>query len=303
MSWTCLVPAEDVAAAIAAREPDLAIVDCRFTLGAPDAGARAWQTARLPGAVYAHLDRDLSAHASPSQEPAHPCADFSTRAGAGRHPLPSAEAFARRLGDWGITPSHRVAAYDDAGGALAAARLWWLLKLLGHERAAVLDGGIARWRALSLPLDIGFPTPRPATTYAPRAFDAQQIVEAAEVERRLHEAPGWLLDARAAERFRGEVEPIDPVAGHVPGARGRPYTGNLSADGRFKPADTLAREFRALIGDRDPGTVVLMCGSGVTACQNLLAMEQAGLRGARVYAGSWSGWIEDTAHPIARGPV
>lgn len=301
MSWTGVASAQDVAAAISAGEADLAIVDCRFALGDPGAGERAWRQARLPNAVYAHLDRDLSAHASPSQEPAHPRADLSAGAGAGRHPLPSAEAFAGRLGDWGITPAHRVLAYDDAGGALAAARLWWLLKLLDHERVAVLDGGIARWRALGLPLDEGPPAQSRAAAYAPRAFDARRIVEAEAVERRLHDAPGWLLDARAAERFRGEVEPIDRVAGRVPGARNRPYAENLAADGRFKPADALAHEFRALIGDRDPGEIVLMCGSGVTACQNLLAMEYAGLHGARVYAGSWSGWIEGASRPIARG--
>lgn len=288
MSWTTLVSAQDLAAAVAARDLALAIVDCRFVLGDPGAGERAWRQARLPDAVYAHLDHDLS--------------DLSKR-GPGRHPPPDATAFVRRLGAWGITPAHRVVAYDDAGGALAAARLWWLLKLLGHVEVAVLDGGYARWRTLGLPVETDRPSPRPAATYPLQAFDPRRIVEAQEVERRLQDAPGWLLDARAAERFRGEVEPIDRVAGHIPGARGRAYTENLSADGRFKPADALARELRALIGERDPREVVLMCGSGVTACQNLLAMEQAGLRGARVYAGSWSGWIEDPAHPIARGPV
>ena len=190
-------------------------------------------------------------------------------------------------------------AYDAGDGAMAAARLWWLLKLLGHDRVAVLDGGLARWRSLGYPVDAGEFVPPPRGRYFAR-FDARRIAGTDEVKARLGQAPGWLLDARAPERFRGEVEPLDPVAGHIPGARNRPFTDNLR-DGRLKPAQELRAEFEALLQGHAPGEVLLSCGSGVTACHNLLAMEHAGLPGARVYAASWSGWVADPARPVATG--
>jgi thiosulfate/3-mercaptopyruvate sulfurtransferase len=183
---------------------------------------------------------------------------------------------------------------------MAAARFWWLLRLLGHRRVAVLDGGWARWTQLGLPVVASVaPVPLPQQAFEPR-FDAAQIATDAEVEARLEEAPGWIIDARAPERFRGEVEPLDRVAGHIPGASNRPFGANLR-EGRFLPAAELRAAFAALLGARAPGEVLLNCGSGVTACQNLLAMEHAGLHGARVYAGSWSGWISDPSRPVATG--
>ena len=283
MNWDTLVSERDLAAALV-RE-DLRIVDARFVLmnQDPAAGQLGYQESHLPGAVYAHLNDDLSDLAKNGQ---------------GRHPLPDPAAFAKTLGKWGITPAHQVVVYDAGDGSMAAARLWWLLKLLGHTRVAVLDGGLAAWRAAGLPETSE--TPRFAVTADyPASFNHAAVVTAEEVHSRLHEAQGWLLDARAPERFRGEVEPLDAVAGHIPGAVNRPYAQNLR-EGRFKPSDELQAELLPLLRGRKPEDVVLSCGSGVTACHLLLAMEHAGLHGARVYAGSWSGWISDPSRPIAR---
>ena len=277
--WTTLVQAEALAAALG--DPGLVVMDCRSSLADPDAGERAWRAAHLPGARLAHVDRDLSDHG---------------KRGQGRHPWPDAAAFTARLGAWGISPAHRVVAYDDGDGAFAA-RLWWMLRMLGHRDVAVLDGGWARWTALGLPVDAAVPVPVPAT-YAAR-FDHAHLFDAHAVRRHL-DAGGLLVDARAAERFRDEVEPIDPVAGHVPGAVNRPYARNL-AEGRFKPRAQLREEFDALLGGRAPSTMVAMCGSGITACHHLLAMAHAGLPGAALFTGSWSGWISDPARPVATG--
>jgi thiosulfate/3-mercaptopyruvate sulfurtransferase len=286
MKWNALVSAEALAARLA--EPDLRIVDARFVLGGadPEAGARAWRAGHLPRATHADLDRDLS--------------DLRKPASQGRHPLPEAADFVDFLASSGIGPEQQVVVYDHGDAAMAASRAWWLLRLLGQRRVAVLDGGFARWVQLGLPVtgEVAV-VEAPATRFAAR-FDAAAIAGDAEIEQRLQEAPGWLLDARAPERFRGEVEPLDRVAGHIPGARNRPFTANLR-DGRFRPAAELREEFRALIGARESSQVLLSCGSGVTACQNLLAMEHAGLPGARVCAGSWSGWISDPSRPIATG--
>jgi thiosulfate/3-mercaptopyruvate sulfurtransferase len=282
-----LPPVIDARAAAAAIAAGARAVDCRFDVVAPGAdtsrGERDWRASHLPGAVYAHLDRDL--------------ADLSV-AGRGRHPLPSEAAFAASLARWGIAPDTPVVAYDDGSGAMAA-RLWWLLRLAGHADVAVLDGGIAAWRAAGLPEESGAPTIAPAAH--PVRFDASAIAGSDEVLALAGDASRVLLDARAAPRFRGEVEPIDPVAGHVPGALNRPFQDNLGADGRFKPAAELRAAFEALLAGRSARGVVLMCGSGVTACHNLLAMAHAGLDGARIYAGSWSEWIVDPARPVARG--
>ncbi len=261
-------------------------VDCRFDVAAdadPARGERDWRASHLPGAVYAHLDRDL--------------ADLSVP-GRGRHPLPSQAAFAATLSRWGLRPDDAVIAYDDGSGAMAS-RLWWLLRLAGHANAAVLDGGIAAWRAAGLPEDAQAPAPAP--TQCAVHFDQAAIAHSVEIERMREDPSKLLLDARAAPRFRGEVEPIDPVAGHVPGARNRPFSENLDPNGRFKAADSLREEFGALLAGRHPQDAVLMCGSGVTACHNLLAMAHAGLPGARIYAGSWSEWIVDPVRPVARG--
>ena len=260
------------------------IVDCRFELSDVERGARDYAEAHVPGAVYADLNRDLS--------------DLS-KTGVGRHPLPDDANFSAVLNRWGWSPDMFVVAYDDAGGALAAARLWWMIRLVGSRRAAVLDGGLKAWN------DVGFATtgdvPTRASTSNEVRFDASHIVMTDELQRLRGNPKTVLLDARGAPRYRGDVEPIDRVAGHVPGARNRPFADNLDAHGRFKTASQLRADFEILIGSRDPADVVHMCGSGVTACHNLLAMEHAGLTGSRVYAPSWSGWIADEHCAVAVG--
>jgi thiosulfate/3-mercaptopyruvate sulfurtransferase len=261
---------------------EVLIVDCRFDIADAQRGSRDYAEAHIPGAVYADLDHDLS--------------DLTKR-GLGRHPLPDAARFTNALGRWGWTPQTFVVAYDNANGALAAARLWWMLRLIGHEPAAVLDGGFAAWKKASFAL-----TSEQSQRVATRVdadFDTAQIVHTDELERLGSSA--LLIDARAAPRYRGDVEPIDAVAGHVPGAANRPFSDNLTGDGTFKPEAVLREEFSALLGTHQPAQAVHMCGSGVTACHNLLAMEHAGLAGSRVYAPSWSGWITDASRPVARG--
>jgi thiosulfate/3-mercaptopyruvate sulfurtransferase len=277
--WNTLVQAETLS--IALGRPDLALVDCRFSLANPGAGENMYLEAHVPGAVYAHLDRDLS-------DPA--------RQGEGRHPWPQVADFTARLSAWGISPRHQVVAYDGDNGAFAA-RLWFLLHALGHEKVAVLDGGWARWTALGLPHETRVPVPARARYEG--EFDRSRLLDAGQVQAHL-EAGGLLLDARAPERFRGDEEPIDRVAGHVPGATSRPFAENLSGD-RFKAPMQLADEFRGLLDGRSPDQVAAMCGSGVTACHHLLALERAGLRGGKLYTGSWSGWISDPSRPVATG--
>jgi thiosulfate/3-mercaptopyruvate sulfurtransferase len=275
--WATLIDAQSLADRCDAD--DLRIFDCRFALNDTAAGESAWRAAHVPGAQYAGLDRDLSG---------------PHRAGAGRHPWPDADAFCAWLGRCGVTPDTQVVAYDSGDGAYAA-RLWWMLRVLGHRDVAVLDGGWARWSALSLPIDHAVPVVSP-TQYR-GVFDTDRLLDAPAIPERLA-AGDLLIDARAVERFRGEAEPIDRVAGHVPGAINRPYASNLS-EGLFKSAAQLAQEFAALLDGRDPQQVIAMCGSGVTACHHLLAMNHAGLYGARLFTGSWSGWIEDPVRPVA----
>ena len=282
--WTTLVSAEDLRDALG--RPDLVIVDTRFSLADPGAGAAAHREAHLPGAGYAHLDRDLS--------------DLAKPAAFGRHPLPDARGFATTLARLGITPDVQVVAYDAGDGAMAAARLWWLLRLAGHRRVAVLDGGFARWQGLGGPVEAG-DVPDRAVPVRGLDFDAAAIAGVDEVRARRGTEPGWLLDARAPERFRGDVEPIDPVAGHIPGARNRPFAASLR-DGVFLPVPELRASFAEVLGSTRPGDVVLQCGSGVTAAHLLLAMEHAGLHGARIFAPSWSGWVSDRERPVAVGP-
>lgn len=275
-----LVSAADLAASLG--DPALRILDCRFSLADPAAGEADWRTRHIPGALYAHLDRDLSGPHAP---------------GAGRHPWPQATAFAAWLGRVGVTPATRVVAYDAGDGAYAA-RLWWLLRSFGHARVAVLDGGLAAWTAAGLPLETVVPGIEPAPPY-PGRFATERLLDPAAVAARVA-AGDLLVDVRGAERFRGEVEPIDRIAGHVPGARNRPYASNLR-DGRFRPAAELAAQFDALLAGRPPSASIAMCGSGVTACHHLLAMAHAGRDGAALFTGSWSGWIEDPDRPVATG--
>ncbi|KZC19199.1 MULTISPECIES: sulfurtransferase [Rhodanobacter] len=274
----------DVAALAALPASDVLIVDCRVDLVDRAQGERSYLAGHVPGAVFADLERDLS--------------DMSrVPAGLGRHPLPTAAAFSAVLGRWGWVPGLQVVCYDTGPGALAAARLWWLLRLAGVREVAVLDGGFAAWQAAGQPLETA--AHRRTSTAVALAWDARQVIvdHAA-----LHAAPApLLLDARAAARYRGDVEPLDRAAGHVPGARNRPYLDNLCADGHFKPPAQLREEFAAVLGDTAPDRVVHMCGSGVTACYNLLAMEHAGLHGSRLYTPSWSGWVSDPSRPVATG--
>ena len=280
--YATLIDAADLAAL---PSPQVLIVDCRFDLADPDKGARDYRDGHVPGAVYASLDRDLS--------------DLSRQAeGLGRHPLPLEPALSALLSRWGWRPDLQVVCYDTAGGALAAARLWWLLRLVGVRQVAVLDGGYAAWLAAGQPVESGEPHARVPGRVSLRYEAGQVLLDPAAVR---DVATGKLLDARAAPRYRGDVEPLDRVGGHVPGALNRPFADNLGSDGRFKPAAQLHDEFVALLGATAPSHVVHMCGSGVTACHNLLAMEHAGLHGSRLYAPSWSGWISDPARPVAKG--
>jgi thiosulfate/3-mercaptopyruvate sulfurtransferase len=281
MASPLIAPAE-----LAARLDDKGwvVVDCRFTLTDPAAGPAAYARSHIPGARYAHLDDDLARHPEPND---------------GRHPLPAAEDFAARLGGWGIGNDSTVVAYDEASGAMAA-RLWWLLGWIGHDRRLVLDGGFAAWNAAGLPVETGEPKWR-AARFVPRRVATHSVVEAAQLPA-LQAAGGLLVDARAAPRYRGEQEPIDPVAGHVPGAVNRPASVNVEADGRFRAPDALRSELTELLDGRPAGELIAMCGSGVAACQLLLALDVAGLGAGKLYAGSWSEWIRDPRRPVAKGP-
>jgi len=270
------------------EDPDWAVIDCRFDLARPAWGAAAFAEGHIPHAVHADLDRDLSGARS---------------ARTGRHPLPEPAALAATFGRLGIDARVQVVAYDQ-GAAAYAARLWWLLRWLGHRRVAVLNGGLRSWQAAGLPLSTA-PGAR-----APRAFRARpddalwvtsEALAAALAAGTLRDGTLRLLDARGADRFAGENETLDPVAGHVPGAGNHPFAGNHDAEGRFLPAPELARRLRASLAGAAPNAVIAMCGSGVTACDNLLALEIAGLSGGRLYAGSWSEWITDPARPVTRG--
>ena len=264
--------------------PDWVTLDCRFELGKPAAGEAAYAAGHIPGARYAHLDRDLAGPAGPTT---------------GRHPLPEPQVLARRLGAWGIERGTQVVVYDQ-GNSFFAARAWWLLRWLGHERVAVLDGGLAAWLATGRALETALPkvTPR---EFVPQA-NAPMAVSAAQVLQSLQDDTLRLVDARGADRFAGENETIDPVGGHVPGAFNHHYARNYQADGRLKDAATLRTEWLQTLNGRPSEALIAMCGSGVSACVNLLALEHAGLQGARLYPGSWSEWIRDPARPVARGP-
>ncbi len=277
-----LVDTEALAAHL--HDPDWVVLDCRFSLTDPEAGRRAYAQGHIPDARYAHLDEDLSSPITPTS---------------GRHPLPDPGALARKLGAWGIDEGKQVIAYDEDTGALAS-RLWWLLRWLGHQAVAVLDGGLAKWRREACPLSVERPAPAPTVFHA-RGNDALWV-STPFVERAVAAGDHLLIDARAGERFRGEIEPLDPVAGHIPGARNRPFNANLGGDGCMLAPQTLREQFLALLQDIPPADVISMCGSGVTACHNLLAMEHAGLGGARLYAGSWSEWVRDERRPVTRGP-
>lgn len=283
---TPLISAEALRRRLADSVPTV-LVETSFDLTDPAAGERSHAAGHLPGAHYLHLDRDLADHAAP--------ADGRFR---GRHPLPTREAFALTLGRLGITPSSAVVLYDRQGGVYAA-RAWWMLLWMGHREVAVLDGGVTAWQAAGGALDDAAPAAATGTAYAIASKASMPTIDVAALQAALGRVR--LLDARAPERFRGEVEPLDPVAGHIPGALNRPFKDNLDAQGRFLAPNALRTAFAPLLAGRPPGEVVHQCGSGVTACHNLLAMEAAGLAGSVLYPGSWSEWCADPARPVARG--
>ena len=268
------------------------LLDCRFDLSEPGAGRRAYAAGHIPGARYADLNQDLSSPVTSAS---------------GRHPLPAPEVLAGFFAAAGIGDQTQVIAYDDANGSFAA-RAWWLLRWLGHDSVAVLDGGFQAWVAAGgaaggAPLESGESPSAPGGANPPFTVQLrpESVLTAGDVERALEDPRRLLVDARAAERFAGTVEPLDRVAGHVPGAVSHPFTANLGQDGRFQPLGELRRRWLTLLGGREPSDAILMCGSGVTACHNVLAMTSAGLPGGKLYAGSWSEWIRDPERPVARG--
>lgn len=279
-SYTTLIGALDLAQRL--HDPEWVVFDCRFDLADPGFGRQAHARGHLPGARFLDLDSDLSGARSGRN---------------GRHPLPDPATLVARLEACGVGNHTQVVAYDDAGGMFAA-RLWWLLRWLGHHRVAVLDGGLQAWLASGQALTTDMPEVRPnCFTLSLRA----DHVPASYVLEHLGRPDMLLIDARSPDRFRGENEMLDPVGGHIPGAINRFFRDNLDAHGCFKQASVLREEFAALLGAHAPRQVVHQCGSGVTACVNLLAMEAAGLSGSRLYAGSWSEWCADPARPVARG--
>ena len=291
-----LISAAELQALQAAGKP-LMVFDCSFDLADPAAGERQYRQAHIPGAVFAHLDHALSAKGAPGPD-GRPTVPPDAASG-GRHPLPSREKFAIWLSSVGFANDMQAVVYDR-NGANYCGRLWWMLRWAGHRAAAVLDGGLQAWQAAG-----GAVTDREEPAHFQSNFQLAaplaSLVSAAEVAAALGSPAQTVVDARAAPRFRGEVEPLDPVAGHIPGALNRPFALNTAADGRFKPASELRREFEALLAGRDPRGVVHQCGSGVSAIPNLLAMEVAGLGPTALYAGSWSDWCSDPARPVATG--
>jgi thiosulfate/3-mercaptopyruvate sulfurtransferase len=266
-------------------DPNWVIIDCRFSLEDPESGRQGYLDAHIPGALYAHLDEDLCGPVIKGQT--------------GRHPLPSIESFTEKLGDWGINSSVKVVAYDDAGGAMAASRLWWLLRWLGHYAVAVLDGGWREWLSSGQPVRSGVES-RSSSMFIPRQRQGW-LIETDDLLAKLQDPGLLIVDSRAEERYRGEVEPIDPVAGHIPGAINAPHQNVLNEHNRFLEPEKLQAYFTKLLGDFSTKETVFYCGSGVTAVQNVLALAHAGLGDARLYAGSWSEWITDPARPIATG--
>ncbi len=292
MAFTTLIDTGTFAGHLS--DPAWVIVDCRFALDDEAWGAREYVARHIPGAVYAHLAHDLSGEQSGRN---------------GRHPLPTPEVLTRTLGRFGITNGVQVVAYDQDTG-MYASRLWWLLRWMGHARVAVLDGGFAKWmseqRPTSTPTSTSMSTSSKEETRAPRPFSgsprARMVVGVDEVARLVGHESARFVDARAPERYRGDVEPIDKVAGHIPGAVNHFFKQNLDEQGTFRSAEELRERFATVIGGATSEQVVCYCGSGVTACHNLLALEHAGLHGARLYAGSWSEWSSEPSRPVETSP-
>ena len=283
MPYTTLISTTDLAQRLA--DPDWVSLDCSFLLNDPEHGRRAYQQAHIPGAIYAHLDEDLSGS--------------NVRGLTGRHPLPAVEAITATFSKWGIDSKTQVVAYDDAGGAIAAARVWWLLRWLGHANVAVLDGGWQHWLRENRPTHSGVEQ-RTARTFRPQPRP-DWIATAQDTLEMTRDPYAKVVDVRNADRYRGENETIDPIAGHIPGALSAPYAGNLDADGKFLPADQLHAKYQSLLGRTAIDHTAFYCGSGVTAAHSVLAAAHAGLGHARLYAGSWSEWIVDPTRPIKTG--
>lgn len=283
MGYGTLISASDLAPHL--NDPDWVFVDCRFSLADTERGRRDYLHAHIPGAVYAHLDEDLSGRLIPGKT--------------SRHPLPEIEKAACVFSEWGIGSGTQVVSYDDAGGALAASRLWWMLRWLGHDLAAVLDGGWQAWRSQELPLQGGseknskrqfIPQPRP-----------EMIATTEEVLTLLSDERACIVDARTPDRYRGENEVIDPVAGHIPGAINLAYLENLNQEGFFRSPGELRKIYRDMLRGMSPEKAIFYCGSGVTSILNILAMVHAGLKEPRLYAGSWSEWITDPERIVETG--
>lgn len=282
MPYTTLVSAQTLSAHLNA--PDWMVFDVRHELQNPASGRQAYQQGHIPGAIFLHLDDDLSAPKTGQN---------------GRHPLPAREAFAQKLVALGLSARTQVVVYDAAAGMMAA-RLWWMLRWIGHAHVAVLDGGWPAWQANGSASQSEAPSPRHTGDFVLHAPLTRQV-DAAHVLANIPSAQSLVIDARGPDRFRGENETMDPVGGHIPGARNRCFRDNLGAQDLFKPAEQLRQEFTQVFGHHQPHQVIAQCGSGVTACHNLLAMEIAGLTGAALYPGSWSEWCSDPARPIATG--
>jgi thiosulfate/3-mercaptopyruvate sulfurtransferase len=281
MTHSTLVSVEQTAAHL--DDPEWVICDCRHDLANHSAGYKAYRAGHIPGARFLHLDVDLSG----------PKTGLT-----GRHPLPHPSTFSLRLGALGISNNTQVVAYDETGGVYAS-RLWWMLRWVGHTKVAVLDGGWQAWSKAGLPVTVEQPAIKPVTFNG--KAQTQIAVDSAQVLANLQQRKALVLDARSSDRYRGENETLDPVAGHIPGAANRFFKLNLDADGRFKKPDALKQEFGSMLDGHAPEAIVHQCGSGVTACHNLLAMEVAGLAGSRLYPGSWSEWVSDRRRPVATG--
>ena len=284
--YTTLISVAQLQTLLVSGQPPL-VFDCSFQLGQPTAGDAQYLESHIPGALRADLERHLSAKGAPDA------------ASGGRHPLPSRANFAKWLGSMGLIAERQVVVYDRQGVNYAG-RLWWMLKWLGHEAVAVLDGGLPAWTAAGAPVEAG-PGPTPQASNYPLALEKAGLVAADSIVKQLGKPSQTVIDARGAPRFRGEVEPLDPVAGHIPGALNRPFTDNFDANGFFKPAAELRADFETLLAGREPATVVHHCGSGVSAVPNIIAMEVAGLGRASLYAGSWSDWCSAPTRPMAQG--
>ncbi|MGH6638532.1 MAG: sulfurtransferase [Polaromonas sp.] len=299
MNYTTLISAEQLQDLMASGQP-LRVFDCSFDLMNAHAGKQQYLESHIPGAVYANLDTALTAkHGVPGAHGVVTASGADAPASGGRHPLPNREKFAIWLSSVGFANNMQAVVYDR-NGVNYCGRLWWMLKWAGHNNVAVLDGGLQAWQAAGGAVNSGEEPAHFQTTFMLAPAQAV-LVGAQTVADRLGRPAQTLIDARATPRFKGEVEPLDPVAGHIPGALNRPFSQNLGPDGKFKPAAQLKAEFEALLGARDPATVVHHCGSGVSALPNLIAMEVAGLGRAALYAGSWSDWCSDPDRPVAQG--